>query len=62
MQNTTISTQRLNLRRLQEDDLGYLLELNQDPDVRKFFPDGLLNREQTNLGMQLTNLTTTYSV
>ncbi len=43
----TIKTQRLTLRLLKKADLDHLTELNNDPDVRKFFPNGIQNREQT---------------
>ena len=40
-------TKRIGFRLLQMGDLDYLFELNSDPDVRKFFPDGVQNRQQT---------------
>lgn len=42
-----IETNRLILRLLIEDDLDDLVQLNSDPEVRAFFPDGVQNREQT---------------
>lgn len=35
------------LRLMSEHHLDCLAELNADPDVRKFFPDGVQDREQT---------------
>jgi ribosomal-protein-alanine N-acetyltransferase len=48
MQKYVIETQRLGLRLLQPDDLDYLIELDSDPTVRQFFPNGAQNREETN--------------
>lgn len=42
-----IKTKHLFMRHLKQDDLDYLTELNSDPDVRKFFPDFIQDREQT---------------
>lgn len=42
-----VKTKRLQLRLLQEDDINYLTELNSDPEVRQFLPDGTQNKEQT---------------
>jgi len=42
-----IETNRLLLRLLTEGDLDDLVQLNLDPEVRAFFPDGVQNREQT---------------
>jgi RimJ/RimL family protein N-acetyltransferase/catechol 2,3-dioxygenase-like lactoylglutathione lyase family enzyme len=42
-----IETERLILRFLTENDLDNLEQLNAEPDVRAFFPDGIQNREQT---------------
>lgn len=47
-----IKTKHLQLKLLQEEDIGYLSELNEDPDVRQFFPDGIQNREQTEIRMK----------
>ena len=46
-----IKTKRLGLRPFQQSDIDYLAELNSDPDVRQFFPDGTQNREQTEARM-----------
>lgn len=42
-----IKTGRLYLRVLRQSDIDDILALNSDPDVRRFFPDGIQNREQT---------------
>ncbi len=42
-----IKTGRLYLRLLRQSDIDDILALNMDPDVRRFFPDGIQNREQT---------------
>lgn len=42
-----IETPRLILRLLTQDDLEDLVQLNLDPDVRAFFPNGIQSREQT---------------
>jgi len=47
MKNITINTKRLHLRLLKQNDLDYLVELNSDPEVRHFFPEGTQNQEQT---------------
>jgi len=46
-----IETKRLGLRPFQKSDIDYLSDLNSDPDVRQFFPDGTQNREQTEARM-----------
>jgi ribosomal-protein-alanine N-acetyltransferase len=46
-----IKTKRLGLRPFQQGDIDYLAELNSDPDVRQFFPDGTQNREETEARM-----------
>lgn len=51
MKNVVIQTRRLNLCILQPTDLDYLNELDQDLDVRKFFPNGALNKEQISCRM-----------
>ena len=51
MQKYMIKTKRLGLRPFQQSDIDYLVELNSDPDVRQFFPDGTQNREQTEARM-----------
>ncbi|MBI2784784.1 MAG: GNAT family N-acetyltransferase [Legionella longbeachae] len=35
------------LRLINEADLDHIAELNLDPEVRRFFPDGVQSREQT---------------
>ena len=45
--NIKIETEHLSLRLLTENDLDNLEQLNTDPDVRAFFPDGIQNRAQT---------------
>lgn len=52
MQNYLFQTSRLGFRLLQQSDLNYLVALNNDSDVRQFFPDGIQNREQTETRMQ----------
>jgi [ribosomal protein S5]-alanine N-acetyltransferase len=47
MQKYTIKTKRLGLRPFQQNDIDDIVELNTDPEVRQFFPDGIQNREQT---------------
>ena len=42
-----IETQRTILRLINEDDLDLVAELNLDPEVRKYFPDGVQTKEQT---------------
>ena len=42
-----IETERLALRRLTLDDLDALAAIYSDTDVRKYFPEGTLTREQT---------------
>lgn len=51
MQQYMIKTKRLGLRLLQKNDLDHLVELNSDPDVRFFFPNGVQNREETETRM-----------
>jgi len=41
-----VETQRLILRPLQPEDFEALCVLDTDPDVRSFFPEGVLNREE----------------
>ena len=45
--NIKIETEHLSLRLLTENDLDNLEQLNANPDVRAFFPDGIQNRAQT---------------
>jgi len=40
-------TERLRLRRLEPGDLDELAALYADPDVRRYFPEGVLTREET---------------
>lgn len=42
-----IETPRLILRKFRPDDLDDLCRLYADPDVRRYFPDGALDREAT---------------
>jgi ribosomal-protein-alanine N-acetyltransferase len=42
-----LETQRLILRTLRPDDLDELFALYRDPEIRRYFPDGTLTREQT---------------
>jgi ribosomal-protein-alanine N-acetyltransferase len=42
-----LETKRLLLRRLIMDDLDDLFALYKDPDIRKYFPEGILNFEET---------------
>jgi ribosomal-protein-alanine N-acetyltransferase len=42
-----LETERLLLRRLTMDDLDDLAALYRDPEVRRYFPDGVRTREQT---------------
>ena len=42
-----LETNRLLLRRLVMDDLDTLFALYSDPEVRKYFPEGTLNYEET---------------
>jgi len=47
MENYSIKTKRLGLRLLQANDIVYLEELENDPDVKEFFPDGPRDRVKT---------------
>jgi ribosomal-protein-alanine N-acetyltransferase len=42
-----LETPRLALRRLETSDLEALYALYRDPEVRRYFPDGTLTREET---------------
>jgi len=42
-----LETKKLLLRRLVMDDLNDLFRLYSDPEIRKFFPEGVLNYEDT---------------
>ena len=44
---TILETQRLTLRHLTLDDLDELFALYRDPEIRKYFPDGVKNYEDT---------------
>jgi RimJ/RimL family protein N-acetyltransferase len=44
---TILETPRISMRRLVPDDLDSLFALYRDPEVRRFFPEGVLTREQT---------------
>lgn len=47
-----IETPRMFLRLIKEEDLPEVSELNSDPEVRKFFPDGIQNEAQTRARIQ----------
>lgn len=47
MQNYLIETKRLGLRFLKESDINYLEPLENDPEVKKYFPDGPRDRKKT---------------
>ena len=47
MMKPKIETQRTVLRLMTENDLKPIAKLNTDPEVRKFFPDGVQTKEQT---------------
>src|SRR5579872_3457275 len=51
MSEYMIRTKRLGLRLFEKEDIDNFAALNEDPDVRQFFPDGTQNREQTELRM-----------
>ena len=44
---TVLETPRLILRKFREDDLDELCSLYADRDIRRYSPDGVLNRAQT---------------
>ena len=44
-----IESSRMILRLINEDDLEHVAALHLDPEVRKFFPEGILDRERTRL-------------
>jgi ribosomal-protein-alanine N-acetyltransferase len=44
---TVIETERLVLRHLTMDDVDALAEIYRDPDVRRYFPEGPLDAEET---------------
>lgn len=43
----SFKTQRLKFRLLKRTDIEYIAPLHLDPEVRKFFPSGVLSNEQT---------------
>lgn len=43
----TLETPRLRLRRLLFNDLDALCKLYRDPGIRRYFPEGVLSREET---------------
>lgn len=47
-----LETERLLLRHLQPDDLDRLFALYQDPQVRRYFPEGTLTYEETKEELQ----------
>src|SRR5579862_9892024 len=47
MHKYIIKTKRLGLRFLVESDIVYLEELERDPEVKKYFPDGSRDRNKT---------------
>jgi [ribosomal protein S5]-alanine N-acetyltransferase len=47
MQNYLIETKRLGLRLLEIEDIVYLDELESDPEVKRFFPNGARGRDKT---------------
>lgn len=47
MQKYLIETKRLGLRFLKESDINYLESLENDPEVKKYFPDGPRGRGKT---------------
>ena len=42
-----LETKRLTLRHLQPDDLDALSALYRDPEIRRFFPEGMLTLDET---------------
>ncbi len=47
LQTNVLETDRLLLRHLSMDDLDALFTLYRDPEVRRFFPEGILSYEKT---------------
>src|SRR5580658_261055 len=47
MKKYSMQTKRLGLRLLEGKDIIYLEELESDPDVKQFFPDGARDRAKT---------------
>lgn len=52
MQSFDLTTQRLGLRLLKETDIDYLEPLENDPEVKQYFPDGARERARTELMIQ----------
>jgi ribosomal-protein-alanine N-acetyltransferase len=48
-----LSTERLELRHLENGDLEALYELYRDPEIRKYYPDGTRTYEETKQELQL---------
>jgi RimJ/RimL family protein N-acetyltransferase len=42
-----LETDRLVLRHLERDDLEWLYALYRDPEIRRYFPEGVLTRDET---------------
>jgi RimJ/RimL family protein N-acetyltransferase len=42
-----LNTERLQLRRLEPDDLAHLYGLYRDPEIRRYYPDGTRSLEET---------------
>lgn len=47
-----LETERLTLRRFRADDLEPLFELYRDPEVRRYYPDGIRSHAQTKLELE----------
>jgi ribosomal-protein-alanine N-acetyltransferase len=47
MTEPILETERLSFRRLVPEDLDDLFALYGDPEIRRYFPEGMLTREQT---------------
>ncbi|KTD46955.1 GNAT family acetyltransferase [Legionella rubrilucens] len=46
MQPYVIKTQKLGLRPIREEDVRYLEEIDKDPVVKEYFPEGTLSRRE----------------
>ncbi|WP_028388058.1 GNAT family N-acetyltransferase [Legionella fairfieldensis] len=46
MESYLITTKRLGLRLIRQDDLTYLETVDKDPLVKEFFPEGTLSRQE----------------
>lgn len=46
MEHYLITTKQLGLRLMREDDVAYLENLDQDPEVKEYFPEGTLSRRE----------------